>query len=81
VFASASVQAKAVERMQSKCEQKMATVVIDATRILSHELKKSDRRGSVLQTKLNKAEVDRPFPLILFPTLAKKTNSCYTMSF
>ncbi len=57
VFGSASVQAKAVERMQHKFEQKMATVVIEATRSLSHELKRSDRLGSVLQSKLNKAEV------------------------
>ena len=64
LFVSASVQAKAVERMQSKCEQKMATVVSEASRGLTHELKKSDRQGLVLQSKLNKAEVDGPFPPI-----------------
>ena len=48
--------------MQSKCEQKMATEVSEATRGLTHELTKSDRQGLVLQSKLNKAEVDGPFP-------------------
>ena len=42
----------------------MATVVSEATRGLTHELTKSDRQGLVLQSKLNKAEVDGPFPPI-----------------
>jgi hypothetical protein len=75
VFVSASVQAKAVERMQHKCEQKMATVVSEATRILCHELRTADRLGSVLQSKLNKAEVYRLFPLCLFPNLSNLTRA------
>ena len=75
VFVSASVQAKAVERMQSKCEQKMATLVSEATRSLCHDLKTADRLGSVLQSKLNKAEVYRPFPLFMLPNLAKITRA------
>ena len=50
--------------MQMKCEEKMAVVVSEATRGLTHELKKSDRQGLVLQSKLKKAEVDDPFPPI-----------------
>jgi hypothetical protein len=73
LFGSARVQAKAVERIQNKCEQKLATAVSEATHSLSHELKKSDRLGSVLQSKLNKAEVYRLFPLYIFPNLAKLT--------
>ena len=76
VFVSASVQAKAVERMQHKCEQKMATVVSEATRILCHELRTADRLGSVLQSKLNKAEVYRLFPLYcLIPNLSNLTRA------
>ena len=53
----------------------MATVVSEATRGLTHELKKSDRQGLVLQSKLNKAEVDRPFPLFKLPHLPKLTRA------
>ncbi len=53
----------------------MATVVIEATSSLSHELKKSDRLGSVLQSQLNKAEVYRLFPLCLFPNLTNLTRA------
>ncbi len=54
---------KAVARMWNKCEQQTATVVSEATRSLSHQFKKSDRLGSVLQSKLDKAEVPRPLAL------------------
>jgi hypothetical protein len=56
VLVRATVTANAVERMRIKCEQKMAAVVSEATISLSHDLKKSDRLGSVLQRQLQKAE-------------------------
>ncbi len=62
VFVSANVQAKAVERMQHKCEQKMATVVIEATRSLSHELKKvrPARLGPSEPTKQSRGQSSLP---------------------
>ena len=65
----ATVTANAVERMRLKCEAKTAAEVSEATLSLSHDLKKSDRHGSVLQRQLQKAEVNCPLPLIILVTL------------
>ena len=65
----ATVTTNAVERMRMKCEQKMAAVVNEATLSLSHDLKNSDRHGSVLQRQLQKAEVNCPLPLSMLLTL------------
>ena len=69
MFVRATVTANAVERMRMKCEQKTAAVVSEATLSLSHDLKKSDRHGFILQRQLQKAAVNRPLPLKMLLTL------------